>query len=183
VSFLGRSWASANGNGAGPWKTKGRMIGSALKRKMDAYRRTLMLVACVDDDPVESNGVRLADGLADDNNPAPHVTYHGNDTTIRRREWLVDKAAEILLAAGAIPETLHRADAAPSTIHMHGTMRMGHEVGSSVVDPACEAHLVKKLFLADTSPFPNGIGGPNPTLTAQALATRTAGKIVDRYFS
>jgi choline dehydrogenase-like flavoprotein len=180
VSFLGRSWS--NGDGDGAWKTKGRLIGSALKRKMEAYRRTLMLVAITDDEPVDTNGVRLAEGLADENNPAPHVTYHGTPTTTRRREWLVDKAAEILLAAGAIPETLHRADASPSTIHMHGTMRMGVDPGYSVVDPACEAHLVKRLFLADTSPFPNGIGGPNPTLTAQALATRTADKIVERYF-
>ena len=179
-----RSWGGRgrNGDGNGPWKTKGRMIGSALKRKMDAYRRTLMLVAIADDEPVDSNGVRLADDLADENNPAPYVTYHGSPTTIRRREWLVDKAAEILLAAGAIPGSLHRADAAPSTIHMHGTMRMGKGPGHFCGRPGCEAHQVKRLFVADTSPFPNGIGGPNPTLTAQALATRTAAKIVERYF-
>lgn len=28
----------------------------------------------------------------------------------------------------------------------------------------------------------NGIGGPNPTLTTQAVATRTAEKIFERYF-
>ena len=65
---------------------------------------------------------------------------------------------------------------------MHGTMRMGAHPQTSVVDDACEAHLVKRLFVGDTSPFPNGIGGPNPTLTAQALATRTATKIFERYF-
>jgi len=181
VSFLGRSWS--NGNGAdGPWTSKGRLIGSALKRKMEAYKRTLMLVASVDDDSDYFNGVSLADGLADENNPAPSVSYHASTTTTARREWLVDKAAEILLGAGAIPETLHRADAAPSTVHMHGTMRMGAHKETSVVDEGCEAHIVKRLFVADTSPFPNGIGGPNPTLTAQALATRTATKIVERYF-
>jgi len=67
-------------------------------------------------------------------------------------------------------------------VHMHGTMRMGLDPAASVLDDACEAHSVKRLFVADTSPFPNGIGGPNPTLTAQALATRTAAKIVERYF-
>ena len=179
VSFLGRSW---DDGGEGPWTTKGRLIGSALKRKMESYRRTLMLVASVDDESVSSNGVSLADGLADENNPAPFVRYHATPTSMARREWLVAKAAEILLGAGAIPETLHRADAAPSTVHMHGTMRMGTDPSASVVDDACEAHTVKRLFVGDTSPFPNGIGGPNPTLTAQALATRTATKIVERYF-
>lgn len=141
-----------------------------------------MLVVSVDDESDETNGVSLADGLADENNPAPFVRYYATSTSIARREWLVAKAAEILLGAGAIPETLHRADAAPSTVHMHGTMRMGTDPGTSVVDDACEAHQVKRLFLADSSPFPNGIGGPNPTLTIQALATRTATKIVERYF-
>ena len=180
VSFLGRSWN--NGAPDGPWTTKGRLIGSALKRKMEAYRRTLMLVVCVDDEAHATNGVSLADGLADENNPAPFVRYHATEPSIARREWLVAKAAEILVGAGAIPETLHRADAAPSTVHMHGTMRMGTDPTTSVLDDACEAHSVKRLFVADTSPFPNGIGGPNPTLTAQALATRTATKIVERYF-
>ena len=36
--------------------------------------------------------------------------------------------------------------------------------------------------MADNSALPNAIGGPNPTLTTQALATRTAEKIFKRYF-
>ena len=36
--------------------------------------------------------------------------------------------------------------------------------------------------MADTAALANGAGGCNPTLTAQALATRTAEKIVQRYF-
>jgi choline dehydrogenase-like flavoprotein len=179
VSFLGRSW---NHGAEGVWATKGRLVGGALKRKMEAYRRTLMLVASVDDESDPSNGVSIAEGLADENNPAPMIRYHATPATVERREWLVGKAAEILLAAGAIPETLHRADASPSTVHQHGTMRMGLDPATSVVDDACEAHLVKRLFLGDSSPFPNGIGGPNPTLTIQALATRTATQIVERYF-
>jgi hypothetical protein len=41
---------------------------------------------------------------------------------------------------------------------------------------------VKRLFIGDNSALANGIGGPNPTLTTQALATRTAEKIFRRYF-
>lgn len=37
--------------------------------------------------------------------------------------------------------------------------------------------------IADNSVLSNGLGGPNPTLTTQALATRTAEKIMEKYFS
>jgi choline dehydrogenase-like flavoprotein len=178
LSFLG-----PNRPGGGPWKSRGRVWGSALKRRMEAYRRTVTLVVCVDDDALPGNGVSLSDGVRDVHNAAPLIRYHANAATEARRDLLARKAAEILLAAGARPESIHRADALPSTVHQHGTLRMGTDAGGSVLDADCEAHMVKRLFAADTSVFSNGIGGPNPTLTAQALATRTAEKIVQRYFS
>ena len=39
-----------------------------------------------------------------------------------------------------------------------------------------------RLFVADNSALANGVGGVNPTLTTQALATRTAEKIFEKYF-
>lgn len=166
-----------------PWARAGRTWGSTLKRRMEAYRRTMMIAVCVDDESVPENAVSLAPGLADEHNPAPLVRYHPTRTTVERRSWLARRAAEVLVAAGADPDSIHRADAAPSTIHMHGTMRMGTDPAASVVDPDGEAHGVARLFVADTSVFPDGIGGPNPTLTAQAVATRIAERIVARYFS
>jgi hypothetical protein len=41
---------------------------------------------------------------------------------------------------------------------------------------------VKRLFIADNSAFANSLGGPNPTLTTQAVATRTAERIFQMYF-
>ncbi|MFI6173866.1 hypothetical protein ACIBCN_44345 [Nocardia sp. NPDC051052] len=38
------------------------------------------------------------------------------------------------------------------------------------------------VFIADNSALANSLGGPNPTLSAQALATRTAEQIFQRYF-
>ena len=64
-----------------------------------------------------------------------------------------------------------------------GTMRMGADPATSVVDSGGEAHEVERLFVGDTSILPNGLGGPNPTLTAQAIAARTAGEIARRYFA
>jgi choline dehydrogenase-like flavoprotein len=57
-------------------------------------------------------------------------------------------------------------------------MRMGY-----VTDTNCEAYQVKGLFIADNSVLYNGIGGPNPTLTTQALAARTADRIAALYFA
>ena len=45
-----------------------------------------------------------------------------------------------------------------------------------------EAREVKRLFVADGSALANALGGPNPTLTIDAVATRTAEKIFRRYF-
>jgi choline dehydrogenase-like flavoprotein len=61
-------------------------------------------------------------------------------------------------------------------------MRMGSDPSNSVLDANAEARFVKRLFVADNSALSNCLGGPNPTLTTQALATRTAEKIFSRYF-
>lgn len=181
------SWATMLGEPgpgpAGPWARAGRVRGAELKRRMEAYARTLMLVVVVDDEEHPDNRVTLSPDVADENNPAPVIRYRPTPKTIERRDWLARRAAEVLIAAGADPGTIHRAHARPNTIHMHGTMRMGRDPARSVVDRDGAAHAVDNLFIADTSVFANGIGGPNPTLTAQAVATRTAERIVARHFS
>jgi choline dehydrogenase-like flavoprotein len=61
-------------------------------------------------------------------------------------------------------------------------MRMGADQTDSVVDPNDESWSVGRLFVADNSALANGVGGVNPTLTTQALATRTVEKIFAKYF-
>ena len=58
-------------------------------------------------------------------------------------------------------------------IHELGTIRMGHDPNTSVVNKYCQAHEVKNLFVADAAPF---VSNPdkNPTLTITAMAWRTA---------
>jgi choline dehydrogenase-like flavoprotein len=67
-------------------------------------------------------------------------------------------------------------------IHIHSSMRMGLGETDSVLDSNAEARWVKRLFVADNSALANALGGPNPTLTTQALATRTAEGIFHLYF-
>jgi hypothetical protein len=66
---------------------------------------------------------------------------------------------------------VYRINKPPFAIHSHSTMRMGLSADDSVLDASAESRSVKRLFIADNSALANGIGGPNPTLTTQALAT------------
>ena len=59
---------------------------------------------------------------------------------------------------------------------------MGQRASDSVLDRSGEARWVRRLFVADNSALANALGGPKPTLTTQALATRTAEGIFQKYF-
>ena len=87
---------------------------------------------------------------------------------------------ELVRAAGA--RDVIRLHWPPVLLHIHSTMRMGASASDSVLDANAEARWVKRLFVADNSALANSLGGPNPTLTTQALATRTAERIAGLYF-
>lgn len=113
----------------------------------------------------------------DENGFLPVIHYEPSEKDAEKRNKLAIIASNILRAAGA--KTIIRANWPPEIfIHITSTMRIGY-----VVDTNCEAYQVKRLYIADNSVLYNGIGGPNPTLTTQALATRTAEKIIIKYFS
>jgi choline dehydrogenase-like flavoprotein len=112
----------------------------------------------------------------DAHGPIARVELRGRTArTLANREFLAARAAEILRAAGA--REVVRMNWAPVLLHVHSTMRRG-----AVVDADGESLAVDRVFVADNSALPNALGGPNPTLTMQALATRTAERIFVRYF-
>ncbi|MDZ7734866.1 MAG: GMC family oxidoreductase [Gammaproteobacteria bacterium] len=65
-----------------------------------------------------------------------------------------------------------------SSTHVFGTCRMGNDADDSVVDTYGRSHRWKNLFIADASVFPSSGGGEAPSLTIEALAIRTADRIV-----
>src|SRR5207244_12511066 len=93
---------------------------------------------------------------------------------------LVGQPVDLVRAGGATE--VHHLDWAPIILHVQSTMRMGLDESDSVLDANAESRAVKRLFVADNAALANCLGGPNPTLTTQALATRTAEKIFRQYF-
>ena len=61
--------------------------------------------------------------------------------------------------------------------HAMGSCRMGRDPETSVTNSFGQSHDVKNLFVCDTSLFVTG-SGLNPTLTAMAIASRSADYIV-----
>lgn len=160
-----------------PWDIQGMVVGPELEAYMGEYRRSLHILISTADEVDRRNGVVLDPLARDEHGRIPVVRYHPTLETRIKRNKLAAIAAQILRQAGA--RTVIRADWPPGImIHLESTMRMGH-----VVDENCEAFQVKRLFLADNSVHVNSLGGPNPTLTTQALATRTAEKVIQKYFS
>ena len=129
--------------------------------------------------------------------------------TYRLSDWDSDRVtrsvlllSEALLAAGAhtvyLPfagrgplhngDDLRRAQSIPVaatdhtlvTVHLMGTARLGTDPMKSVCDPDGAVHDTAGLSVADASLFPAPVG-VNPMLTIMALATRSAGSIIDAW--
>jgi hypothetical protein len=163
----------------------GRRVGKDLRDLLaHGVDRLLNVLVITDDDVEAQNRVTLSTTIPPDSNgPAPKVEFHQRARSARtkaNREAMARRAVQLLRAAGA--EKVYRIGWAPLILHVQSTMRMGADPANSVLDPNAEARFVKRLFIADNSALANSLGGPNPTLTTQALATRTAEKIFQRYF-
>ncbi|WP_332898036.1 GMC family oxidoreductase N-terminal domain-containing protein [Haladaptatus sp. CMSO5] len=158
-----------------PWDTRGYVVGEELKRRMSDYRKTKALLILTDDLPRQDNGVSLDNTFSDEHGAVPKVKWSPHPDDDAKRDELCRIAARIHKEAGA--EHVHRCDWPPLLLHMQSSMRMGE-----VLDSNAEAKNVDRLFVADHSALANGLGGPNPTNTGQALALRTADKIASLYF-
>ncbi|MEA2428550.1 MAG: hypothetical protein QOF37_2178 [Thermoleophilaceae bacterium] len=163
----------------------GRRVGNDLRALLEHGVDRLLNVLVITDDDVEAqNRVTLSTELPpDEHGSLPRVEFHQRARSARtrgNREFLARQAVKLLRAAGATQ--VLRLDWPPLILHVQSTMRMGSDPSNSVLDANAEARFVKRLFVADNSALSNCLGGPNPTLTTQALATRTAEKIFSRYF-
>ncbi|MBP9086286.1 MAG: GMC family oxidoreductase [Kofleriaceae bacterium] len=167
------------------------MRGAALGEVMKLYDKMMVTGMLLEDTSLGS--VRTVNGR-------PQAFYQLNDFDAENLKQGVALLAELLFAAGAKrilpvfdggPE-LHSADdirklfAQPIpksvlelfTVHMMGTAAMGADRSRAVTNGYGLVHDTERLMIADASTFPTPIG-VNPMETIMALATRSAGHIID----
>ncbi len=176
----GRSRRSIYGKWDGP---SGRVLGRELKQVMGQFQHATSILVITDDDVEEQNRIELSDLVADQQGPVARIKLakrKRSKRTLANREFLANKSAEILRAAGA--KKVLRLDWPGMLLHMQSSMRMGLSEADSVLDENAQSRWVEGLYVADNSALANGCGGSNPTLTTQALATRTAEKIMQTHF-
>src|SRR5438093_12639248 len=143
------------------------------------YDHTATLLAITEDLAVETNSVTLDPELTDSHGiPAPKISYHLSDNSRKMMAHAVERATEVLKAAGAV-ETITTPLLRDAGWHLMGTARMGRDSQTSVVNEFGQAHDVKNLFIVDGSVFVTA-GGVNPTSTIQALALYVADQMKQR---
>src|SRR5207247_3482502 len=105
--------------------------------------------------------------------PIPLLPFRFCENDVALWNDIVENAREILHAAGA--KIIINTGAAPAGFGSHeaGTVRMGKDARTSVLNAYCQAREVKNLFVVGGSAFTT-YPEKNPTLTIMALAVRTA---------
>jgi choline dehydrogenase-like flavoprotein len=146
--------------------------GEDLMDVLDEYAHWGLIAALGEVLPDPDNRVTLADETDDHGVPVARVTFSYGDNDRAVIAAMRDDASRIMDAAGA-----HRFLFNNGNHHVLGTCRMGTDPATSVVDPDCRSHDVDNLWICDGSVFPT-VGAVNPSLTIQALATRTARQLV-----
>jgi choline dehydrogenase-like flavoprotein len=109
--------------------------------------------------------------------PVVHFRFGENDRALWRD--MKTRMHEILVAARS--RLIIDPDSEPTGFASHevGTVRMGNDRRTSVLNAYCQTHEVPNLFVVDGSCFPT-FPEKNPTLTIMALAVRTAQYITDK---
>jgi len=128
----------------------------------------------------EENSLDL-DPVATDANGLPlvRITYRARGQDARARTFLTSKLAEWHTAAGATTTWATPGSAIEARTGYGGT-RMGGDPASSVLDRFGFAHDTPNLAVLGSGTFPTA-GGHNPTLTIQALAWRTAERLIEEW--
>jgi len=176
--FIGGGLIAAGSAGIGlpaNWTLPGHPRWGAAAKNFDReyFNRGMSAGIVLNDLPQEANRVDLDPTVKDAwGLPVARVTHQAHPNDIAQANFLVDRCADILEAAGASKVWRNYiSELTGNSRHQHGTLRMGDDPSSSVVDRWCQAHSVPGLVVVDGSTFPTP-GGVNPTLTIMANAWR-----------
>ncbi len=131
-----------------------------------------VFVGIIEDLPRDENRVELAPDRPDQ----IRFTYDFPDELLARRRAF---RRAMRRAFRGLPRAFLNHAPEPNFGHPCGTLRMGNNPATSVLDPGCRAHGVANLWVADASVFPSSMG-VNPSLTIAANALRVAQDIMER---
>lgn len=154
--------------------------GAAMKNvDRDYFDHSMAVGMVVHDMPQHDNRIDLDDKVTDAwGLPVARVTLTPHTNDLAMGKYLIDRNAEILEAAGASSvQKVYIDRVTGNCSHQHGTVRMGDDPSSSVLDRWCAAHEVPNLYCVDGGAFPTATGA-NPTLTIMANAWRVAERIM-----
>jgi gluconate 2-dehydrogenase alpha chain len=138
----------------------------------------LGLLMQAEDAPQPTNRIDLDPSVRDVFGlPVARVTYTLHDYEKSARRFYVPLMRQVVANAGGEKVFVNPAEVTlgdpPTSRHILGTLRMGTDPATSVVDPSGRFHTVDNLYACDGSVFPTS-SGYNPTLTIMAVAARIA---------
>jgi len=131
--------------------------------------------------PTSGRFVELADKEADFHGiPLAKINSVLTDADLRRLCHLTKTAEEVLSASG-VKVVIERASSYEkfSSTHLGGTCMMGDDLEKFVVNSSGRSHRWKNLWITDASVLTTLGNGVGPSVTIQALAIRTADKLLE----
>lgn len=167
------TWGQSVPKGTPTW-------GPGFKEYLESYTYWMNCAGHGTSLPQETNRIDLDPELKDAwGVPAMRVTYKDHPDDVAHAKFQVDRAVEIMDAAGAkqiVPADVRDAGGGS---HLLGTCRMGNDPATSVIDKYHRTHDVRNLFLCDGSSMVTS-GRGQPTQTIEALAFR-AGEHIAKF--
>lgn len=130
------------------------------------WRQTLPLMIVTEELVEDHNKVTV------DSDGTPVVSYAGPSEYAKRGQKRAIAALPELLSALPVEDIVFRSQR-PTESHLQGTLRMGRDPRTSVVDDRMVHHRWRNLTVVGTSVFPT-CSAANPSLTAAALSLRAA---------
>jgi choline dehydrogenase-like flavoprotein len=127
----------------------------------------------LDPDRKDRHGLKL---------PRVHLHYEQNDIAMARD--MVDTCREVIHSAGGEilyePTNVTAESLQIDSNHWVGTVRMGRDPKTSVVNLSGQSHEIPNLFIGDASVFP-AYPEKNPTLTNITLSWRMSDHLIEKF--
>ena len=167
----GHSWPTGAPQSTAEDLVKQGLRGDALNAAIRAATaRQIRLASLVEQTPDAENRVTLDPDKRDANGmPLPRIHYDFSDYTRKGLDAAQEAHDEVFAALGAT--NINHSDTIQGSGHVIGTVRMGSDAATSVVDADLRSFDHPNLFLLGSGTFPTSATA-NPTLTIAALSLR-----------